>query len=265
MDAPHISPFVLSFFRHIVRGYFRRHFTAVRLSCASDLAMLNPERLIVYANHSSWWDPMVSVLLAEKLMPSRSHYAPMDAVSLERYGILKHVGVFGVDMLTARGAAQFIRGGLAILERGGVLWVTPQGRFADARERPLAFKPGMAALAGKVPGGCTVLPMAIEYVFWNQRLPEVLLHIGQPVKVQGQSTADLQPQLESALLDAMDALKLMAIARDGSAFESLQQGRVGTGGLYALGQRALALLHRRKFQAEHTATAVPTDSPGERR
>ena len=44
----------------------------------------------------------------------------MDAAALERYGILKRVGVFGVEMKTARGAAQFLRTGLAILASGGV-------------------------------------------------------------------------------------------------------------------------------------------------
>ena len=34
---------------------------------------------------------MVLVLLAAKYMPTRQHYAPKDAVALERYGILKRV------------------------------------------------------------------------------------------------------------------------------------------------------------------------------
>lgn len=253
MDAPHISPFVLAFFRGVVRRYFRRHFTAVRMSRTSNLGNLEHHRLIIYANHSSWWDPMVSVLLAKKLMPARTHYAPMDAVSLERYGILKQIGVFAVDLTSLRGAAQFIRGSLKVLAKGGVLWVTPQGRFSDSRERPLQFKPGLATLAAKVPGGCTVQPVAIEYVFWNERLPEVLLHFGDPVYVDGKLAAELEQPLETALLEAMEALKEMALARNGDAFRVLQRGRAGTGGFYALGQRVLAFVRRRPYQAEHSA------------
>ena len=178
MDVPHISPLTLRFFRRIVRGYFRRHFSGVRLSKGSVLNRLGDERLILYANHGSWWDPMISVFLAEKLMPQRTHFAPMDAAILANYGILRRIGVFGVEMATARGAARFLRGGLNILASRGVLWITPQGRFVDPRERPLGFKPGMAALATKVREGCTAQPIAIEYVFWNERLPEVLLHFG---------------------------------------------------------------------------------------
>lgn len=257
MDVPHISRFVLWFFRGIVRGYFRRHFSGVRLSHASNLANLSDERLIVYSNHSSWWDPMVLVLMAAKLMPQRDHFAPMDASALERYGIFKRIGVFGVEMKTARGAAQFLRTGNKIVHSGGVLWVTPQGRFADSRERPLGFKPGLAALAAKMDGGCTILPLAIEYVFWDERLPETLLHFGDPVCVNGQSVEEVQQQIETSLLNTMEALKAMAMARNPAAFSLVHDGTVGTGGFYELGQRMLATVRRRSFQPEHTAIHIP--------
>src|SRR5438270_8583278 len=117
--VPAISPNILRFFRKIVRGYFRRHFHSVRLSAASDLAGISGP-LIVYANHSSWWDPMVAFLLGEELFAARQHYAPMDAAALTRYRILSHIGVFPVEMNTARGAVQFLRTGEAVLAAGGM-------------------------------------------------------------------------------------------------------------------------------------------------
>ena len=261
MAVPKISTFVLWFFRRIVRRYFRRHFSGVRLSGDPNLASLSDERLIVYANHSSWWDPMVLVLLAAKLMPKRKHFAPMDAAALERYGIFKKIGVFGVEMNSARGAARFLRMGKEIVQSGGVLWVTPQGRFADSRERPLGFKPGLAALAAKMEGGCTVLPLAIEYVFWDERLPETLLHFGDPVRVDGQSVDEVQELLEAALLKAMETLKAEAMSRNPAGFSLLHVGTVGTGGFYELGQRMIAALRRRRFQPEHTAVVVPPPIP----
>jgi len=253
MGVPHISTPVLRFFRCIARGYFRRHFSAVRVSEGSRWANLPAGPVIAFANHSSWWDPMVSVQLANKYMPKRRHYAPMAAAALEHYPILKRIGVFGVERHTARGAAQFLRTGLAILKTGGVLWVTPQGRFADARERPLEFKPGLAALASKVPGGCTVLPMAVEYTFWDERLPEVLMQFAEPIHVEGQTADELEETFKAALLDAMETLKAKAIARDPAAFTVLLKGRAGVGGFYQAGQRALARLRGRRYQAAHTA------------
>ena len=48
---------------------------------------------------------------------------------------------------TARGAREFLRTSRAILARPRTaLWITAQGRFADARERPAAIQPGVAHL-----------------------------------------------------------------------------------------------------------------------
>ena len=252
---PAISTTVLMFFRRIVRGYFRRHFSAVRASGVERFlaAGSGGGPLIVYANHVSWWDPMVQVLLAGELMPRRKHYAPMDAATLKRYGIFRKIGVFGLEMKTPRGAAQFLRTSIAVLEGGGVLWVTPQGRFADTRERPLEFKPGLAALASRLKGGCTVLPLAIEYAFWDERLPETLLHFGSAVMVNGATSNELEPKLKAALLTAMQDLQRLAVARDPHGFQVIRKGRVGTGGFYEFGQRVWARLRGRRYQAEHTA------------
>jgi 1-acyl-sn-glycerol-3-phosphate acyltransferase len=267
--APVISLPVLAFFRRIVRGYFRRHFRAVRVFGADYLRAAGTGPVIVFGSHSSWWDPMSLILLAEQLLPARRHFAPMEARALERYGILKRIGIFGVDLGgglaenrpvgSARGAAQFLRTSLAILTEGGVLWMTPQGRFADPRERPLIFKPGLAALAARVPGPCTLIPLALEYPFWDERLPECLLLFGDPILIQpGQSAEALEPILHASLLAAMDSLAAKAIARDPASFELLANGSAGTGGFYQFGQRLWHRLWGKPFQAEHTAFPRPT-------
>jgi 1-acyl-sn-glycerol-3-phosphate acyltransferase len=212
--------------------------------------------LIVYANHSSWWDPMVCVLLAGALLPERSHYAPMDAAALERYPILRKIGIFPVEMATARGAAQFLRTSQAILECDCIVWITPQGRFADARE-PLTFKPGLGVLAVRVPG-VTLLPLAIEYTFWDERLPETLLRCGDPLRfTAGTSTDAATQQLEQALATTMQELKAAAIARDARAFHVLLRGGRGTGGFYALGRRLRAVFTGKPARTDHTERSEP--------
>ena len=254
-EVPPISAVTLRFFRRIVRGYFRRHFRAVMAQQTERLAQASGP-LVVYANHSSWWDPMVSVLLASALLPDRRHYAPMDAAALERYPILRKIGIFPVEMATARGAAQFLRTSQTILESGGVVWVTPQGRFADARE-PLAFKPGLGALAVRVPG-LTLLPLAIEYTFWDERLPETLLRCGEPVKFATGTSADAATQeLERALTATMQELKAAAMARDVRAFEVLLSGGRGKGGFYALGRRLRGIFTGKRGRVDHTERGKP--------
>jgi 1-acyl-sn-glycerol-3-phosphate acyltransferase len=249
-EVPPISAAMLRFFRGVVRSYFRRHFRAVMVQHKERLAQVAGP-LVVYANHSSWWDPMVSVLLGEQLLPGRAHYAPMDAAALAKYPILRRLGIFPVEMTTARGAAQFLRTSQAVLASGGVVWITPQGRFADVRE-PLAFKPGLGALATRVPG-LTLVPLAIEYTFWDERLPETLLHIGNPIKLEaGVSTEDATTMLTGALATVMNELRTAVMARDPGVFEVLVQGGRGTGGFYALGRRLRSVFTGRPVVMDHT-------------
>ena len=247
---PPISRPLLRFFRYIVRRHLRKGFHAVRVQHSARLRGATGP-LIVYANHSSWWDPMIAYLLASRLLPDRDHYAPMEAESLRKYPVLSKVGVFPVEVNAARGAVRFLRSGEAILRAGGVLWITPQGRFVDAHERPIHFKPGMTSLAARLPD-CTVLPLAIEYVFWDERTPEALLCFGEPVHVGNESGEALEAKLIASLEEAMSELRPMARSRDPRRFEEvLLRGRAGVGGFYGMGQRMRAWTRGRRYRPEH--------------
>jgi len=249
--VPVISGVTLRFFTRIVRRYFRKHFRAVLIHNADKLRHASGP-LIIYANHASWWDPMVCVLLAQTLLPNRNHYAPMDAVPLARYPILRKLGIFPIELETARGATRFLRTSEAILKSGGVLWITPQGRFADARERPITFKPGLAALVKRVPE-VTLFPLAVEYTFWNERLPETLVRVGPTIQVgQHLSIEKATSGLECFLTLEMEALREAALTRDPSNFDVLLDGSRGTGGFYAFGRRLRALFQGKGFQEDHS-------------
>ena len=250
-QVPPISLLTLRFFRRIVRRYFRRHFRAVLAQHAERLREVEGP-LIVYGNHSSWWDPMLIVLLGEQVLPERKHYAPIDANALEMYPILRKLGIFPVEMGSARGAAQFLRTAEAILRDGGVLWLTPQGRFADSREFPLAFKPGLAALALRLPD-VPLVPLAVEYTFWDERLPETLMLAGEPLHISPEATtAEATETLEAALSSCMYALQQAAIRRDAAAFTPILSGARGTGGAYGLIRRAKALFTPGPANLDHT-------------
>ncbi len=255
-QAPDFSPLGYRLFIGYLRGYFGRNFTAVRTS-----RLVSPpngsRRLIVYSNHPSWWDPIHFGLLASHLLPGRRVYGPMDAAALEKYRFFKKLGVFGVDR-SPRGAAAFLRTSLAALAQPEAsLWLTAEGEFTDPRQRPVRILPGVAHLARRL-DDAWIVPLALEYPFWNERRPEALSCFGRPIDLSeepARSTGDWTSVLERRLEAAMDRLAAEARSRDPERFVTLQAGRVGVGGIYDTWRRAKALARGRRFDAAHGAGA----------
>lgn len=245
------SPALLGLFGWYLRFLFWRRFRAVRLSRAGLPQGVDGRPVIVFSNHPSWWDPALFILLGQACFPGRPGYGPMEAASLARYGVLRRMGVFGIEP-GRRGAARFLRLGLRILsDRRAMLWVTAGGAFADPRPRPVRLRPGIAHLARLVPDA-VLLPLAIEYPFWNESRPEALARFGAPLAAGGhRSVAEWRGVLELALGSTMDALAAESAARDPALFIGLQRGRAGTGTLYDGWRAAAAWARLRRFDASH--------------
>ncbi len=253
---------LLRFFDIYLRIFFRRHFHGLRLAGAEHWQRTPGPRLVCL-NHPSWWDPLFSIALSRYLQPELDHYAPMDEIAFARYGVLRKLGLFPVEQGTARGAAQFLRTATYVLaDPGSVLWVTPQGGFTDVRTRPLIFRAGLDALLRRSPQ-VTVFPLALEYTFWDERLPEALAMLGQPLLfTRGQlagatGEARAGEQVAGALAASADALAGLAARRDPSLFRSVLAGAAGTGGIYGGWQRLRALARGQRFDAEHGSLHGP--------
>lgn len=247
------SRLLLSLFDRYLHWYIGRHFHAMRLANARRFPR-HDGPLIVYGNHASWWDPLAFIVISRHFLRAACHHAPMDALALKHYGILRKLGIFPVDAGTPRGAAQFLRAAKHILSTpDSVLWLTPEGHFTDVRTRPVVFRPGMAALVARL-GACTLVPLAAEYIFWDERLPEMLLCCGQPIEVSDgrvHSTAEWSDRLADALAATQDDLAVLAKLRDPARFEIILSGRVGISGVYEGWKRFLAIVTRRAYQGSH--------------
>ncbi len=76
--------------------------------------------------------------------------------------------------------SQFLRSSQAILAAPeSMIWITAQGAFVDPRERPVVLKTGIGHLAHRITG-VIIVPLAMEYPFWNDRCPEALVRFGSP-------------------------------------------------------------------------------------
>ncbi len=263
------SPRIVSWFRwYCRRYYFPPHFHALRILRSGLAGDLNPAGpLVVITNHPSWWDPVISALLSTRY-PERRVFAPIDAKALESYRFFKKMGFFGVEQGTARGAATFLRVARRVLmEPDAILWVTAQGRFTDPRQRPVRLMPGLGHALARFDGNATVLPIALEYPFWDEKSPEALVHFGEPVQVRpdcGLDGAGWTDLLSTKLEAAMDQLAQAAIQRDPALFETMQTGKTGVGGMYDRIRRLTAWMGLRKFDGSHAAALGKTDELAQR-
>jgi 1-acyl-sn-glycerol-3-phosphate acyltransferase len=249
---PSYSPTLLALFRLYLRWFFWRRFNAVRVALKTLSADFAGRPLVIYCNHPSWWDPALLLLALPNLLPSRQAYGPMDAAELERYGLFRKMGVFGVEKGTTKGAATFLRVGNAILnDPHALLCVTAEGDFNDPRQRPIKLRRGLAHLARRRPDA-VFLPLALEYTFWNESKPEALMRFGLPVQPpENGSAAAWQENLEAGLACAMDGLAEESIARSPAAFQKIFGGTAGVGGIYDLWRRSKALVRGEYFNARH--------------
>jgi 1-acyl-sn-glycerol-3-phosphate acyltransferase len=276
--VPKVSPWLLRWFGRYTARYLRRHFSQVWI--AGDAPNLDGRPVIVFANHASWWDPLVCLHLHRHFFAGRPAFAPIDAAALRRYGFLGRLGFFPVEQHSAKGAVQFLRAGQAILSnRDAMLWVTPQGEFQDPRARPVRFKPGLAHLVERLDQEVALVPLAIDYFHGVERLSEVAVRFGEPISAATavrqpltRPSATLSPSdgdrnrvrgsfepmrhdpvlaLEQALERTQDQLARAVMRRSETPLASLLSGRSGIGGIYDLWRRAKAKLGGERFIAGH--------------
>jgi 1-acyl-sn-glycerol-3-phosphate acyltransferase len=252
--APRVSAVLRGGFGRYVRRYIRRHFNAVRLARGSAPTFPADHAVICFVNHPGWWDPLTAVLLHDLYFMPRTFYAPIDARALAAYPIFSKLGFYGIDLHSTAGSRNFLSVSRKLLrDAQAAIWMTPTGRFADVRERA-AFQPGLAHLvAGSAK--VSVLPLAIEYCFWEERTPELLVEFGPVVSVETlgprRSKADWQQACEQAMADAQASLAHKAIARDYESFDALLDGRAGVGGWYEMLRRSAAAWRGKVFRPRH--------------
>ena len=244
---------LIALFRWYGRLFVRKHFHAVRLANEGSRPALPDGPLVIALNHPSWWDPMLGLVLSERFA-GRAHVVPIEDAALGRYGFFERLGFFGIEPGTRGGFERLVQVADQVLpRRDAAFWITPQGRFTDVRQRPLTLRPGVGHLARRLQGGA-ILPVALEYTFWTERLPEALVRFGEPIVVEDgtiRSVDDWTQAVSEALTQTQDALAQDAISRRAAGFETLLVGGSGTAAIYDRWRRLLARLGGRPYARDH--------------
>ncbi len=76
LAVPDISPWLILGFTWYCRRYIRRHFHSFRIAHAGTGPSFDGWPLLIFANHASWWDPLVGIVFRAVLFPARDSIAP---------------------------------------------------------------------------------------------------------------------------------------------------------------------------------------------
>ncbi len=166
------------------RNLLARKFHAARVCGLEHLETRAMKRvpLLLYANHSSWWDGLVAFQIgyANQL----EQYLMMEEKQLRAYPLFRRLGCFSVVREDARQALRSIKYASELLKNSNrALWILPQGEIKPNDIRPLAFQSGTAHIVKRIVEGGSALqtaPVAMRYEHLGEFRPEIFVRIGEP-------------------------------------------------------------------------------------
>jgi 1-acyl-sn-glycerol-3-phosphate acyltransferase len=226
---PAYYPLYARRFRTISRMLARLPFSRVDLHLELRRAeSLDGAKVVVYANHPGFWDPIMLALLTGRLWPEHAVISPIDAAALRVHRYFDGLGFFALNPGSAAGLRTFLKVAQACLEGDGdhCLALTPEGCFSPP-EGPLKLRRGLAlALARHQGAPVIVVPVAIGYRMGKDPRPRAALTLGDPLFLPAgpkPALGDLHRELTARLEAAIELLRPSLL--DGRLGLNLLEGR----------------------------------------
>ncbi len=167
---------------------------------------------------------------------------------------MKKLGFYPTQMNSHAGAANFLRNSNAILDqKNSVIWLTPEGRFCDIRDQSADLMPGLPHLVANR-DKLAVVSLAIEYVFWNEQKPYMLMRLSEPIFTQELPTrnkVEVNAILTKNLRDNQAALAKLAIARSISPFQLIKNSSKRPSHMYDFARLMKSIFQRKRVQLRH--------------
>lgn len=175
------------------RNLLARRFEGLRVAGLSALLERphNDAPLVLYANHSSWWDGLVAFQIGRAC--ALAQYVLMEERQLRKYMLFRKLGAFSVVREDARDAVQSIEYASALLraDASRALWIFPQGTTAPNDARPLKFYSGIAHVIKRTQRA-DVAPVALRYEFLEEFRPEAFARVGPLERVEAGAGFDVK-------------------------------------------------------------------------
>ncbi len=223
-------------YRCFARWSLWRHFDRVWLQSHGPLPHPRNGPLIVYLNHSSWWDGYLMYVIHRVVLRGQfDAHLLMEEKQLRRYRFFRWSGAFSVNRddpedawRSQAYAAALLRGG----RRPRLLFIFPQGKIVPNDRRPLVTYPGIARIIAQA-GDVNLCPVALRYELLGRQFPEAFIRIGPYYRAANPSDIEgALADITSRLTEACDALREDVLALRYDRFQPLLRGRRGIDELF---------------------------------
>lgn len=178
--------------------------------------------LIIYANHSSWWDGIVVFEISRKA--KLNSFIMMEEKQLEKLFLFRKLGAFSVVRENPRKAVKSINYAVSLLKNPRrTLWIFPQGGILPNDLRPLSFYNGLSRIIEKS-GKVFAAPLAIRYEFLGEFKPQIFVKTSslELIKVgKNFDSKKLTTSNSNRLTKLLDELKTDIINKNFSQYEQI--------------------------------------------
>lgn len=162
----------------------RRDFSAIRVIGAWQLAA-SSQRLLFVANHVSWWDGLLLLLLQRFIAPQTPLYTVMLAREFYQTFWFRLIGCLPITPGNISSIRHLLKK-LKLLSHDAkaprfVCSFFPQGEIKPSFARPLGFKEGVSGVAAAL-SPVTIIPIGIHIEPMVRRKPEAFLLVGEPIE-----------------------------------------------------------------------------------
>lgn len=222
MLRPKKSKLFEALFYFYNRNLLKRRFSSLNVINFNSLRSRNSSiPLIIYGNHSSWWDGLIAFHLSRQA--NLDSYILMEEKQLEKLFFFRGLGAFSVVREKPRQALESINYAVDLLKEKPecTLWIFPQGEILPNDARPLRFYNGLAHIIEKL-DKCFAVPIAFRYEFLGNFKPDIFVSIGDLELIEKVgSKSELSQAFSLNLTRLLDKLKSDIINQNTDDFDKL--------------------------------------------
>ncbi len=177
---------------------------------------------ILFAPHCNWWDGIVLYNTTHRIFHKEIR---LMVEELNRFPLLRRGGAYSVNKKSPQSAMKALKYSVDVVgDLRNMLCIFPQGIIRPPHFRPIEFQTGLAYIAEnalKKYGKVNLIPMAVDYTFFRDNRPEVIVEFGKRIELRqgnefdNMSRKELTHYLEKALTETCD-----------SQFKEISQGDI---------------------------------------